>query len=98
MSIKHGFFIVLVIVTLLVAACGPEMATPTPADEVTADSSSPPKASAGETPVGEAPESRPTSAGEEPEPAGELPVDADDWHVLGSPEAPVTIIEYSDFQ
>jgi hypothetical protein len=27
-----------------------------------------------------------------------LPVDADDWHVLGSPDAAVTMIEYSDFQ
>ena len=94
MSRKHGLFIVvLVIATLLVAACGPEMATPTPADEVAAKPSSPT-----EVPVGETPVTDPTAAGEEPEPAGELPADAEDWHVLGSPDAPVTIIEYSDFQ
>ena len=90
---KHGLFIVVVLAALLVAACGPEMATPTPADVVVAEPSSPTEA-----PVGETPASNPTSASEEPAAAGELPVDADDWHVLGSPDAPVTIIEYSDFQ
>jgi protein-disulfide isomerase len=35
---------------------------------------------------------------QEPSPVAELPVDPDDWHVLGSPDAPVTIVEYSDFQ
>jgi len=29
---------------------------------------------------------------------GELPVDEDDWHVLGSPDALVTIVDYSDYQ
>lgn len=98
MSRKHGLFIVLVIATMLVAACGPEMATPTPADEVVAESPSPTEAQAGEAPVGETPASNPTSADEEPAESGELPVDDDDWHALGSPDAPVTIIEYSDFQ
>lgn len=98
MSRKHGLFIVLVIATMLVAACGPEMSTPTPADEVVAEGPSPTEAPAGATAVGETEASEPTSAEAEPEPAGELPVDADDWHVLGSPDAPVTIIEYSDFQ
>jgi protein-disulfide isomerase len=91
-------FIVLVIATMLVAACGPEMATPTPADEVAAKPSSPTEEATGEAPAGETPAASPTAAGEEPERAGELPVDADDWHVLGSPDAPVTIVEYSDFQ
>ena len=93
MSRKHGLFTVLVIATMLVAACGPEMATPTPADESVVESSAPTEAPAAETP-----KSEPTSSDEEPAAAGELPVDADDWHVLGSPDAPVTIIEYSDFQ
>ncbi len=98
MSRKHGLFIVLVIATMLVAACGPEMATPTPADEVVAESPSPTEAQAGEAPVGETPAPIRRLPTKSPQRAGELPVDDDDWHVLGSPDAPVTIIEYSDFQ
>jgi protein-disulfide isomerase len=90
---KHGLFIVIVIAAMLMAACGPEMATPTPADKVAAEPSSPTEA-----PVDEAATTSPTSASQEPAETRELPVDADDWHVLGSPDAPVTIIEYSDFQ
>jgi protein-disulfide isomerase len=41
--------------------------------------------------AGETSESQPAAS-------AELPVDADDWHVLGSPDAPVTIVDYSDFQ
>jgi hypothetical protein len=29
---------------------------------------------------------------------GELPVDPNDWRTLGSADAKVTLIEYSDFQ
>jgi hypothetical protein len=53
----------------------------------------------------EAEEAQPTVAeSEEEEPAAEadapqdLPVNEDDWHVLGSADAEVTIVEYSDFQ
>ncbi len=83
---KHGWLIALLTVALLVAACGPQMTTPTPraeSDEVSA----PPTGA----PVGETAESGPSAP-------GELPVDADDWHVLGSPDAPVIVVEYSDFQ
>ena len=90
---QSGLFIVIVIAALLMAACGPEMATPTPADKAAAEPSSPTEA-----PGDEAPTTSPTSASEEPAQTGELQVDEDDWHVLGSPDAPVTIIEYSDFQ
>ena len=58
-----------------------------------------PGSSAFRAPVGGTPtkteEKAPT---QEPTSAGEMPVDEDDWHVLGSPDAPVTIVEYSDFQ
>jgi len=76
MKRKYSWLLVLLVVTMLVAACGPDMATPTPAAKPEEEVETQPTAPAG----------------------GELPVDADDWHVLGSPDAPVTIIEYSDFQ
>ena len=79
---KYGWLALLMILALFVAACGPEMATPTPRGEEVA-------AAATE----EVPESEPESSS-----PGDFPVDADDWHVLGSPDAPVTIFEYSDFQ
>lgn len=76
MTRKYSWLLVLLVVTMLVAACGPDMATPTPAAKPEEEVEVQPTAPAG----------------------GELPVDADDWHALGSPDAPVTIIEYSDFQ
>jgi protein-disulfide isomerase len=76
MKRKHSWLLGLLVVALLVAACGPDMATPTPAA----------KPDEGDGSQATAPA------------RGELPVDADDWHVLGSPDAQVTIIEYSDFQ
>jgi hypothetical protein len=42
-------------------------------------------------PTAEAPTQEPLSS-------VDLPVDEDDWHVLGSPDALVTIVEYSEFQ
>jgi protein-disulfide isomerase len=93
MTQKHGWLVVLVLVALLVAACGPQMATPTPSEEVAA-SDSPTDAPVGKTPTATE-EQEPT---QEPQAPADLPVNPDDWHVLGSPDAPVTIIEYSDFQ
>jgi protein-disulfide isomerase len=92
MSVKRAWLLALVVVVLVVAACGPQMATPTPGEKV----------SAGESPT-EAVATEPAATqveepAQEPVSAGELPVDEDDWHVLGSPDAPVTIVEYSDFQ
>ena len=89
MSIKRGWLFVLVAVALLVAACGPEMATPTP--RVVGDTGSSPTAS-------------PASRTAEPEPSASEPEDvkppasAGDWNVRGSSDAQITIIEYSDFQ
>ena len=85
---------------LLVAACGPEMSTPTPSDSVAEASSTaamaPVKKTA--TPAQEGGTVQENAPTEEPAPPADLPVDADDWHVLGSSDAPITIIEYSDFQ
>ena len=86
MTGKYSWLLVLLVVTMLVAACGPDMATPTPAAKPEEEVEAPPTAPAEESPEATAPT------------GGELPVDADDWRVLGSPDAPVTIIEYSDFQ
>ena len=85
MSRRYGWLLLLVVMAMLVAACGPQMATPTAGTEGNADSL-PTTAPATET------------AGPEPLASGEWPVDATDWHVLGSPDAPVTLIDYSDFQ
>ncbi len=87
MKSRRIWFLVLVIAALLVAACGPEMATSLPSDEATSAPTSPSATEATEeSPSGAAG----SGAGYE--------VDPDDWHVQGSAEAPVTIVEYSDFQ
>jgi hypothetical protein len=88
MSRRLGLLIVFMTVALLVAACGPEMATPTPSEVLDEPSSAPTEASAAEADTPEV----------LPQPSPESLVDADDWHVLGSPDASVTVIEYSDFQ
>jgi protein-disulfide isomerase len=75
MSNKHGWLVLMTLVALLLAACGPEMATPT------AGAPAPTASNASAVP-----------------PSGDLPVDPDDWRALGAPDAPVTVIEYSDFQ
>ena len=82
-----GLLALLVILALLVAACGPKMATPTPQSEEVAQAE----------PTDAEPEEEESPEAESEAPQ-DLPVDADDWHVLGSPDAPVTMIEYSDFQ
>lgn len=87
MSRKYIWLMALVVGALLVAACGPEMVTPTPIAELTATSPSSVSEATADTPESSPPPS-----------SGEYPVDADDWHVLGSPDAPVTILDYSDFQ
>jgi hypothetical protein len=89
MSRKHGWLVAVVVITLLVVACGPEMATPTPRSEP--DSTEPTTTTATTATTGETSEPEPSLS-------GELPVDADDWRVLGSADAPVTIVEFSDFQ
>ena len=85
MTRKLNWLLALLVVTLLVAACGPDMVTPTPgaeSEEVDAQPTQPAEESS-------------EAAGPS---AGELAVDEDDWRVLGSADAPVTMVEYSDFQ
>jgi protein-disulfide isomerase len=81
---RHVWLFVLVIAALLVAACGPEMITPTAPTEAAI--------------VVESTEVEEEGATVDPEPTADVQVDEDDWRVLGSADAPVTIVEYSDFQ
>jgi protein-disulfide isomerase len=96
MNLRQGWLYALMVLALLVAACGPEMATPTPgttggSEEATLPApSAPPATSAASVPSQEAPPSEPVSVAHL--------VDEGDWHVLGAPDAQVTIVEYSDFQ
>lgn len=89
MKQKHGWMIALAIVVLLVAACGPQPATPTPKAAAGAS----PTAKAATTPVATA-QVTPTTV---PLDLGKLPVDPNDWHALGPADALVTIVEYSEF-
>jgi protein-disulfide isomerase len=99
MSQRNGLLVALLVLVLVVAACGPDMVTPT-ASVLDATETSPTMVAATE----QIPEAGPVPGDEgdpataEPAEPVELPVAADDWHILGSPDAPVTIFEYSDFQ
>ena len=90
MKKRHGWLIALAIVVLLVAACGPQPATPTP------------KAAAGASPTAKAATTAPAAtavpgASVEPLDLGSLPVDPEDWRALGPADAKVTIVEFSEF-
>ena len=93
MNRKHGWLIALAILTLLVSACGPQMATPT-----TKPSAGSPPTAAVSSPAATVPQPTAAQPTVEPVDLSKLPVDPNDWHVLGQADAPVTIVEYSDFQ
>jgi protein-disulfide isomerase len=98
MRLRYGWLIAWVVAVILVAACGSPITGPTAATEATQAPEAPQAetvAESGDQELAATPEEEPMEA--EPA-AAELPVDSDDWHALGSPDAPVTIVEYSDFQ
>jgi protein-disulfide isomerase len=95
MRLKYGWLIVLVAIALLVAACGPQAEFPTLGEQATAEQAT--AADTGNNPTA-AVEEQPTEKPAEGSTVPELPVDEGDWHVLGSADAPVTIVEYADFQ
>jgi protein-disulfide isomerase len=88
MKRKHGWLVALVAAALLVAACGPAMSTPTPGATATSAATA------------TAVSSQPTQSTQPTQPAVSVAslVDPSDWHVLGSADAPVTLIEFTDFQ
>jgi len=96
MNRRPIWLLALLVVTLLVAACGPQMSTPTAkAPQVATPGTSPEVV----VPTG-APTAVPTAVVPTVEPvdAGKLPVDENDWHALGAADAAITLVEYSDFQ
>jgi protein-disulfide isomerase len=88
MNRKRGWLVVLVAMALLATACGPAMSTPTPGAAATSAATA------------TAVSSQPTQSTQPTQPAVSVAslVDPSDWHVLGSAAAPVTLIEYTDFQ
>jgi uncharacterized lipoprotein YbaY len=91
MKQKRVWLIALAIVVMLVAACGPQPATPTPKATVGAS----PTVQAATTPVATT-VVQPTATAV-PLDLSKLPVDPNDWHALGPADAKVTIVEYSEF-
>ncbi len=93
MKRKQGWLSALALVALLVAACGPQLATPTP---------KPPAGTTATAPVAKTPTTpqatTQATATVQPVNPADLPVDPNDYHTIGQANAPVTFIEYSDFQ
>lgn len=83
MKKRYGWLLMFSVAAMLVAACGPGEPTTAPSEE-TRDSAT------------QAPQEVLTK---EPSASPEIPLVAEgDWRVLGSADAAVTIVEYTDFQ
>ncbi|MGD8398999.1 MAG: hypothetical protein PVG11_09100 [Anaerolineae bacterium] len=93
MNWRQGSLILLAVAALLLSACGPMPGETTVPDATVAPADTPASSEAA------APTDAPAEA---PSAASDVDirtlVDPDDWHVLGAPDAPVHMIEYSDFQ
>jgi len=85
MSLKRTWLAVLVVLALLVAACGPDMSTPVPGGQATTEAATPAATQA-------------VQATDTPVTSVKPPVDPNDWRTQGSADATVTMIEYSEFQ
>jgi protein-disulfide isomerase len=92
MNQRHGWLIALAVVVLLVAACGPQPATPTPK----AQGATPTEVAAA-TPGASAQVTAPPTATVVPLDLSKLPVDPGDWHALGPADAKVTVVAYSEY-
>jgi len=86
MNLKRIWLIALVVLAL-VAACGPAITTPVPSGQATVSTQAPTKRRHCDQDTGgdQVASAAPTQ-------------DPNDWRTLGSADAKITLIEYSDFQ
>ncbi len=92
---KKYALIGIIVLAVLLAACGPTATTP--ATSKPAGTTEKPAATV--TSVEEtAPTTKPQATAPDRPTEVPPPEQSENWNVQGSPDAPVTIIEYSDFQ
>ncbi len=94
MKRKQGWFVALVLVALVLASCGPSTPTAKPPTSV-AKTPTTPQVQPTQGQATAQPTPQPTPI---PVDWNSLTVDSSDWHVYGNANAPVTLVEYFDFQ